>query len=704
MATVTEDGGPGAAALEVLLAQPRVRTAHRLGDGLLVEADLRRPGRADPVPYVLGYGPAPATADRPPGDAGRRTAPHGTATVTAPDRAPAQPVLEYAYAGASSVTVTGDGGHLFLSDMRPGTGRPRGHTGRALWRHRPGPRRAPELVLSAPRGLLSYAAASSTAVAAAWLRSGARSLAEDLRAREAAAPDAPTATLVGGDLWPRSMYHEAGETVRLLWSGPPAESEGADGTPLLTPPLDPDMRLTGELALTPDGLRCAAGVVRFLPGGHRRHGQLLFPVRDPADATAVWAPDDDLTEAVAAPDGAWFACTAERIAAPGRGPRQEVVLLAADGSRLERAAPGHRDWLRPRSWAAPDTLLCVGERDGRRRLWRVRPGDGRAEPIEVAGSVLAVTGVPGEAVVVRSGIDLPPEVVSVPLASADRPTGPAGARQLLAPAAAAAPTGRMERLTYRAPDGSVWSSWLCLPRTGADRPLPVLVWCHGGPLSSWSDWSWRWNPWPFVAEGYAVLMPDPPLSVGYGQPAVERGWGHWSSQVAAVAAAQVRSALARPDLDAGRVAAMGGSFGGYLALALGTLLPEVRLIASHAGWADFAAVARVCDLHWHWLREYGPVDTAPGYARESLRLAAIDPGVRVLLSHGCEDTHVPMGESRAIHRSLETRGVDVRLMLLPDERHTIGKPANVTAWYRWVLDACHTVLGPRSTSKEPCTP
>ncbi|MFE5078638.1 alpha/beta hydrolase family protein [Streptomyces halstedii] len=153
-----------------------------------------------------------------------------------------------------------------------------------------------------------------------------------------------------------------------------------------------------------------------------------------------------------------------------------------------------------------------------------------------------------------------------------------------------------------------------------------------GPLLSWIDWSWRWNPWLFVAEGHAVLMPDPPLSMGYGQETVERGWGRWSSEVASVAAEQVRAALRRPGLDARRVAAMGGSFGGYLALA--TRLPEIRLVASHAGWSDFAAVARASDLHWHWLREYGPVKESEAYRRESLALDGIDPGVTVLLSHG----------------------------------------------------------------------
>lgn len=47
---------------------------------------------------------------------------------------------------------------------------------------------------------------------------------------------------------------------------------------------------------------------------------------------------------------------------------------------------------------------------------------------------------------------------------------------------------------------------------------------HGGPLSSWNGWHWRWNPWLMVAHGYAVLLPDPALSTGYGQDFIQRGW------------------------------------------------------------------------------------------------------------------------------------------------------------------------------------
>src|SRR5581483_3657696 len=95
---------------------------------------------------------------------------------------------------------------------------------------------------------------------------------------------------------------------------------------------------------------------------------------------------------------------------------------------------------------------------------------------------------------------------------------------LSAPGTTSVP-GRIERVSAPAPDGTQISGWLALPPSGA--PHPLLLWIHGGPLSAWNSWSWRWNPWLMVAKGYAVLLPDPAFSTGYGVRMIERGWGQW---------------------------------------------------------------------------------------------------------------------------------------------------------------------------------
>ena len=75
--------------------------------------------------------------------------------------------------------------------------------------------------------------------------------------------------------------------------------------------------------------------------------------------------------------------------------------------------------------------------------------------------------------------------------------------------------GELTELTAAARDGTPIRSWLTLPE--GDDPAPLVLWIHGGPLGSWNAWHWRWNPWLLTAMGYAVLLPDPALSTGYGQ-------------------------------------------------------------------------------------------------------------------------------------------------------------------------------------------
>src|SRR2546430_3197031 len=67
-----------------------------------------------------------------------------------------------------------------------------------------------------------------------------------------------------------------------------------------------------------------------------------------------------------------------------------------------------------------------------------------------------------------------------------------------------------------------------------------------------------------VARGYAVLLPDPGLSTGYGHDFVARGYGDWGPRPYADLMAITDATVARPDIDQARTAAMGGSYGGGL--------------------------------------------------------------------------------------------------------------------------------------------
>ena len=76
-----------------------------------------------------------------------------------------------------------------------------------------------------------------------------------------------------------------------------------------------------------------------------------------------------------------------------------------------------------------------------------------------------------------------------------------------------------------------------------------MMWIHGGPFTSWNSWSWRWNPYVAAAHGWAVVLPDPALSTGYGDGWLERAWPYVAADVFADCETVLEAALRSPGLD-----------------------------------------------------------------------------------------------------------------------------------------------------------
>src|SRR5512134_470602 len=67
--------------------------------------------------------------------------------------------------------------------------------------------------------------------------------------------------------------------------------------------------------------------------------------------------------------------------------------------------------------------------------------------------------------------------------------------------------------------------YFVMKQKGAQEKHPALLWIHGGPIGMTSDaWHWRWNPLLAVAQGYAVVQPNPRGSTGFGQSFVQGVW------------------------------------------------------------------------------------------------------------------------------------------------------------------------------------
>jgi len=265
------------------------------------------------------------------------------------------------------------------------------------------------------------------------------------------------------------------------------------------------------------------------------------------------------------------------------------------------------------------------------------------------------------------------------------------------PTAVPALPGRLEDVEATAEDGTRVRSWLALPDDASPaNPAPMLLWIHGGPLGSWNAWSWRWNPWLAVAQGYAVLLPDPALSTGYGLDFIRRGWGHWGQAPFTDLMAATDAAVQRPDIDESRTAAMGGSFGGYMANWVAGHTDRFRAIVTHASLWALDQFGPTTDAPWYWAREMTPEMQEANSPH--LHVDAISTPMLVI--HGDKDYRVPIGEALRLWSELAERAgspdgeMPHKFLYFPTENHWILTPQHAKVWYQTVLAFVdHHVLG-----------
>ena len=258
----------------------------------------------------------------------------------------------------------------------------------------------------------------------------------------------------------------------------------------------------------------------------------------------------------------------------------------------------------------------------------------------------------------------------------------------------------VESFSVPSTDGASIHSFLVKPKTAAQQAerLPLLFWIHGGPIGMDQDgWHWRWNPLLMVAQGYAVALPNPRGSTGFGQEFVQGVWGNvWGEQCYRDLMAVADALAARPDIDAARTMAMGGSFGGYMTNWIGSQTGRFKCLVTHASIATMAQFTGTTDHPAWWYLEMGgenPYADMERFDRYAPIRHVKNWRTPVLIIHGERDYRCPINEGLNLFEALQYHGVDSELLMFPDENHWILKPRNVVAWYQAVLEFIGRHLG-----------
>jgi dipeptidyl aminopeptidase/acylaminoacyl peptidase len=478
-------------------------------------------------------------------------------------------------------------------------------------------------------------------------------------------------------------------TAHLFALEPPGDAEAPIGQPADLAPQPEGALVECEFDVTPDGTRVVTSWRMTDREADMSAALLVIDRSTGRRRTLAGGPDDWYGAPACSPDGDSVAALHEDMGGPERASQVSLVLIdLASGN--ERALAPDLD-RRPGApvWNADGSaLFFTADEDGQTLPWRLDLADGRVTRLAIGASYSDLCPSPDGSSVfaLRASVDRPPHVVRLDATAVDQ----AGTelRSPATPEDELPRRGRVVRLEATAPDGHPIRSWLVLPPgASATSPAPLVVFVHGGPLGSWTGWHWRWNPNMLAERGYAVLLPDPAISTGYGHAFVARGWGRWHLEPFTDMLAAVDGALARDDLDPKRTALMGGSFGGYMAnWVAGRTGDRFRCIITHASLWELRGFHGTTDDGSLWEREFGDPYRDPSRYLEQSPSQFVDRiRVPMLVIHGERDHRVPISEALRLWTDLRRHGVESRFLYFPDENHWVLKPQNAHIWYATVL-------------------
>ncbi|HEY7471185.1 MAG TPA: S9 family peptidase [Gemmatimonadota bacterium] len=269
---------------------------------------------------------------------------------------------------------------------------------------------------------------------------------------------------------------------------------------------------------------------------------------------------------------------------------------------------------------------------------------------------------------------------------------------------------RTTAISYKARDGLEVPAYLTLPRGSAEAALPTVLFPHGGP---WARDTWGFNNIvQFLANrGYAVLQPNFRGSTGFGKRFLNLGnreWGTGAMQHDLTDG--VRWLVERGTADPERVAIMGGSYGGYAALAGVAFTPDLYAAAvSIVGPSSIPTLLESIPPYWEPVRRTfsvrvgDPEDPAdlermrgqsPLYAADRIRTP-------LLVVQGANDPRVKKAESDQIVRALRELGHEVEYLVAEDEGHGFASEESNQALFAKIEEFLATHLGGRFQADAP---
>jgi dipeptidyl aminopeptidase/acylaminoacyl peptidase len=228
------------------------------------------------------------------------------------------------------------------------------------------------------------------------------------------------------------------------------------------------------------------------------------------------------------------------------------------------------------------------------------------------------------------------------------------------------------------------------PNFDPTNKYPVKFLIHGGPEGAWGDdWSYRWNPELFAANGYVVIMINFHGSTGYGQKFIDAINGDWGgAPFEDLMKGLDYAEKTYPFIDKDRECALGASYGGYMANWVLGHTDRFKCIVSHDGMFNSESAWGTTEELWfnEWEFKGTPYSNREMYRKWSPHLAADHFKTPTLVIHGQLDYRLDVSEGFQLFTTLQRMSVPSKMLYFPDEGHWVLKPQNSQLWYKTVND------------------
>ena len=252
---------------------------------------------------------------------------------------------------------------------------------------------------------------------------------------------------------------------------------------------------------------------------------------------------------------------------------------------------------------------------------------------------------------------------------------------------------------YQARDGLALEALLLAPVGAQETMMPLVVMPHGGPHGVSTNQNWDRLAAFLTSRGYLVAQPNFRGSGGKGRSFALAGYRQWGGRMQDDVTDLVGHLVKIGRVDPKRVAIVGGSYGGYAALAGAALTPDLyQCAASLNGVADL-------NTHIEWVARFSnPISLA--FWKRTMGDPAVDRAamdrvsplkqvnaikVPILLLAGDLDDTVDPKNSQLMFDALSAAKKQARLVRFPRMKHSPSRytdSANVYGEMDYFLQNC----------------